>query len=478
MAWHVGLVTLVLLAMALGARAGVVRLVLAGGMLSDGDEQVYGRFVNWSGGAAAARICLITGASDDPQGSAVAYTQVLRLYGVVPDPWFVPITQDWRGNASNPAIVARLSTCTGYLWGGGDQSRLIVAFFLGEGAKRTASPALAAIHAQMRSGKPMLGSSAGTASQTALAMLTGGESWEGLAYGPHPYIDPDHDNYLSYDPQGGLGAMPFFFLDTHFSERGRQGRFIRLVSATSPAPPPGCPAESASPLALGHDEDTATAVQYDPSDPYSPLQVEILGASGVHVFAVPRGAGSKRKGAWSIDNVYNSYLTTGDVAVIVPPRPGACVGLVNVTVAKWKTPLAGREAHSSPLHSNDIFSWCDSDPCDNGMRGRKPKGSAPLKASTTEARDVQGRTHPREYTNIAMDLFDCTVAATDGLTYQDDPTFQVRFTKGLLPGGTGAGWVHALDGKPVARALGFEGISPDGRDLTTYLGLNVAIGAY
>lgn len=36
-------------------------------------------------------------------------------------------------------------------------------------------------------------------------------------------------DYLSYDEKGGLGIMPAgWVLDTHFSERGREGRLIRF----------------------------------------------------------------------------------------------------------------------------------------------------------------------------------------------------------------------------------------------------------
>lgn len=62
-------------------------------------------------------------------------------------------------------------------------------------------------------------------------MITSGSSWNALTYGafsggPKP-LNPD---YLTYDEKGGLGLLTGWVTDTHFSERGREGRLIRLVS--------------------------------------------------------------------------------------------------------------------------------------------------------------------------------------------------------------------------------------------------------
>lgn len=59
-------------------------------------------------------------------------------------------------------------------------------------------------------------------------MITGGVSWNALAYGsysggPKPLYPDD----LSYDEYGGLGLLPLWLPDTHFSQRGREGRLIR-----------------------------------------------------------------------------------------------------------------------------------------------------------------------------------------------------------------------------------------------------------
>lgn len=62
-------------------------------------------------------------------------------------------------------------------------------------------------------------------------MITGGTSWNALTNGAHSGgPSPDYPSGdLTYDEHGALGIFPRWVLDTHFSERGREGRLIRLV---------------------------------------------------------------------------------------------------------------------------------------------------------------------------------------------------------------------------------------------------------
>ncbi len=63
-------------------------------------------------------------------------------------------------------------------------------------------------------------------------MITGGSSYSGLTYGAYGGgpTNPDNPGTLSYDEHGALGFLPGWIIDTHFSERGREGRLIRFVS--------------------------------------------------------------------------------------------------------------------------------------------------------------------------------------------------------------------------------------------------------
>ena len=59
-------------------------------------------------------------------------------------------------------------------------------------------------------------------------MVTGGESYYGLKYETQPHYDIE-GHLVSYD-MGGLGLFSLnMYLDTHFGNRGRQGRLIGLI---------------------------------------------------------------------------------------------------------------------------------------------------------------------------------------------------------------------------------------------------------
>ena len=138
---------------------------------------------------------------------------------------------------------------------------------------------------------------------------------------------PQHTNRLilprRYDPEGGIGLFPHP-LDTHHAERGRQGRFIRLLSDTARLP-------NGSSVGIAVDQNTSAI--YTPA---SPIVIVSGGASGAGVWrydvSAARAAPSSK--GWSVQNVFVSYATHGDSLNI---RTG------DVQPAAWKTPLAGRE---------------------------------------------------------------------------------------------------------------------------------------
>lgn len=125
------------------------------------------------------------------------------------------------------------------------------------------------------------GTSAGTAVMTAQPMITNGSSRSALTEGAVAADEPPafgcdrddscpsgiHQDSLTYQSAGGLGLFPYGLLDTHFSERGRQARLMRLAAATE------------TPLAVGVDETTALMVDLK-SD-----QFEVIGERGVFFIA-------------------------------------------------------------------------------------------------------------------------------------------------------------------------------------------------
>nr|Q8KQN8.1 RecName: Full=Cyanophycinase; AltName: Full=Extracellular CGPase; Short=CPHEpa; AltName: Full=Extracellular cyanophycinase; Flags: Precursor [Pseudomonas anguilliseptica]AAL40891.1 extracellular cyanophycinase [Pseudomonas anguilliseptica] len=355
-------------------------LILVGGGLKDDNTAIYQRLIQLAGGNGQARIGVITAASipesDDPDaGTADAanskangefYAQLLETYGAADAQW-IPIDLDQISNNSNPQVVAQINSMTGFFFGGGDQSRLTQTL---QTATRADSPALAAIRARHNAGAVLAGTSAGTAIMVQGPMVTGGESYDGLRYGV--YTTPSGDD-LSYDMQGGFGFFNYGLLDTHFSERGRQGRIVRLADHTQ------------VPFAFGVDENTALLVQNNAT--LGQVEMEVIGENGVFIFDLrnkERGTGS----TYALYDVLGSYLTAGDR---YRPVTGQFV------IASGKTSLRGRERYSAAMTvTTDIFS----SPNNSGANGRRK---------------------PREFVKVSADLFDSRVTSTLGRTYETNP---------------------------------------------------------
>lgn len=380
-------VLLIALLPGLGQAAGA--LLLVGGGLKDDNAAIYQRFIQLAGGTGQAKIGVITAASipesqDPDAGTADAansrangeyYANLLRTtYGAANAQW-IPIDLDNIANSSNPTVVSQINGMTGFFFGGGDQSRLTQVL---QTSSRADTPALAAIRSRYAAGAVLAGTSAGTAIMVDGPMVTGGESYEALRYGP--YTTPSGDD-LAYDPQGGFGFFNYGLLDTHFSERGRQGRIVRLADYTN------------VPFAFGVDENTGLLVQNNAS--LGQVEMEVVGAGGVFVFDLRNselGSGS----TWALYDVLASYLTSGDK---YRPQTGQFV------IASAKTSLRGREQYSMAMTATgDIFS--------------SPNNSG-----------ADGRRKPREFVKVSADLFNSRSTSTLGRTYETNPRYRVDLIK-------------------------------------------------
>ncbi len=380
-------------------------LVLVGGHLEDTNADIYHAIIDRAGGPGVARIGIITAASipesEDPDAGTSAasnsrangeyYANLFIQYGAADAQW-IPIDLDHISNNADPAVISQINSMTGFFFGGGDQTRLITCLM---NSNRSDSPALAAIRASYANGEVVSGTSAGTAIMAAAPMITGGESYDALRYGS--YTTPGGDD-LSYDPAGGFGFFAYGLLDTHFSERGRQGRLVRLA------------ADRNKTMAYGVDENTALVV--DNADTSS-VQMQVIGQNGVFIFDL--GAASVGSGSyWSISGVKATYLTVGDRY-----NPLA----KTASIDSRKTSLAGREYYDYALSpTRDIFS----SPNNSGANGRR---------------------NPREFVRVSTDLFDSYYStSTYGLTYERNPRFEVVLTKSSTVGSQGyQGYINGVN---------------------------------
>ncbi len=401
------------------------------------------------------RIAIVTAASSDPD-AAQYYKELFESksndrYRIETE--WVPITMDTRENNKDPKVIQMLDRVNILFFSGGDQSVLLQCFTMVDDVRRELvdSPFLSRLkHLYRNSQVLVVGTSAGSAVMATKrsTMITGGESWQAVVHGAFEEGKTSIRNALTYNPYGGFGMFTLGLIDTHFSERGRQGRIVRLADHVK------------SPLAFGVDENSAIYVEsVMTSDQIETAQLHIFG--GVHLFNLTQGMQSplrdrkfqskhesmirKQYGSrnnrkkdddyWRIFNVKNAYFTSGDrVTITMNHRTGA--SLRHVQFASWKSSLWGREEPRAPYESKDIFSSPSDDDDD----------------------EKDKRKLPREYVAVAQDLVMTKLGnVTLSTTFENDPT-------------TYAVMMNRIDYGPLKTIAmqGFYKNMPNGQSYTSY----------
>jgi len=233
-----------------GPAVGAGRLVIVGGALDADNAEVYEAIVDGRDGDGP--LCVLPTASGVPESSMASAVATLRSY--VGDAAAVGIflTEDSAGAAADPDVVRGIEGCSGYFFTGGDQSRVIDTFL----PAGDTTPAFRALARRWREGAVVSGSSAGAAMMSAV-MIASGSSGGAVRHG---VVSREEDDGVWI--RRGLGLFDRAILDQHFLARGRVGRLIVAVLATSSLP-----------IGLGIDENTALVVDGDAA--------RVVGASGV-----------------------------------------------------------------------------------------------------------------------------------------------------------------------------------------------------
>jgi cyanophycinase len=166
---------------------------------------------------------------------------------------------------------------------GGDQSLTIQSLQLPSGEFSKLGKLLLA---KINQGTPLAGSSAGTAVQSGhssgkIPMITGGRSgpaWRlgalsdqadsPLCYFHQRCTAKAAAGQLTYKADGGLGSFSLGVVDTHFRERNREGRLLRLLLDTNTA------------FGFGVDEATVLRAQFDSENS---ARLSVAGAGGVWI---------------------------------------------------------------------------------------------------------------------------------------------------------------------------------------------------
>ncbi len=265
--------------MSLQRPAGAQSLVVIGGRLED--PAILDRIIELGGGPGKARIGILTTGSSTPEENGRFYVDAFAARGGTAT--WLPLDRPSSRRANDPALAAQASECNVFFLGGGDQRRYTKALLRRDGQD---TALLAAMRRAFEKGGVVAGTSAGAAVLVGAPMVTAGESYDALA----------RPRRLTARVRGGLGFFRFGLIDTHFGERGRQGRLIRLG------------ARHRQSLAFGVDEDTALVVTGALG---ARPAMEVVGRRGVSVFDLSRAKWSRR-GPWRIDNVRSHYLLSGD----------------------------------------------------------------------------------------------------------------------------------------------------------------------
>lgn len=205
-------------------------------------------------------------------------------------------------------------------------------------------------------------------------MISGGASYEGLRDGTETYwhtvAPPDESVLAAYGP-GGIGLFTFGLLDTHFSNRGRHGRFVRLLMDTSSLP-------LGFNRGFGMDENTALVVTGDWSNRIGTA----IGERGVLVFDASLAYLDDTN---NILGVSCSRLSDGDVISL---------STLEISPASFKVRMEFEDNGSEPLTSDDIF-----------------------------------REGAFEFDKITRSLLESNSTSTYGKTLQRNPQFKVSVSK-------------------------------------------------
>ncbi len=195
------------------------------------------------------------------------------------------VTQQRRACMDADALAALPQRVQGVFFTGGDQWKLRNAFF---DTQDRPNAWLIALRTAVANGHVVIGgTSAGSAVQSGGPMLSNGTVEHALLHGavasPPPSAGCARANHciggldedaFTYWPAGGLGLAPEFIVDTHFSERARELRLLRLL------------ADTGTRFGVGVDETSALHLRWHDD---GVIEMRSLGASGGWVFDAASG---------------------------------------------------------------------------------------------------------------------------------------------------------------------------------------------
>jgi cyanophycinase len=390
---------------------------------------IFNRIIQLASGAK--KIGVLTTASDNTsaQSNGTYYVDTFRYLGAGAGTAWIPVTIAANGRCAvsnaDPALVAQINAMDGFFFGGGDQSRILACFFNGSGTSRTDSPIMVALRNRFQAGAVVAGTSAGTAVQGRSPMLTGGESYYGLRYGVYTSVgtststptkannDPSvttttYADRLAYEAAGGLGFFTEGVIDSHFSERGRQGRVVRLASSKLVN------------QGFGVDENTALVVENQGTN--SAL-FSVVGQSGVFIFNLTQASSSVAGPGSSSPCSTASGFKLCYVRVHYA-TPGDTFAPATRTFSTTKSAIVGSGSLTTRPFPEDIFSSPDNS-------------------------NSSGRINPRQFATYAGSLFRSSATTANELTFEGLGATRVKVCMEKSSAAGAAGYVSTANSTVV-----------------------------
>ena len=219
-----------------------------------------------------------------------------------------------------------VDSADGFFVNGGDQSLTLRSLQLQPGVF---TPLAQRLLDRVAAGIPLGGSSAGTAVQPgnragSIPMISGGQSAHALRHGAMQVeantvlcavngncsMHGDADQ-LTYRAEGGLRVFSIGVADTHFHEREREGRLLRLLLDTK------------SRFGFGVDEATVLKADIDQNDN---AVLQVMGHGGVWIVDTDGATTSNYSKQWTASGFRATRLLAGDSARLIG-------GVLTVTLA-------------------------------------------------------------------------------------------------------------------------------------------------
>ncbi|MFY0665828.1 MAG: cyanophycinase [Natronospirillum sp.] len=276
-------------------------------------------------------------------------------------------------DACENGLAEMIASADGIFINGGDQVRTFEALVTFNEGSREESAELTQILERHAAGELVVGgTSAGAAVQAGGRLNDAAEINPMVTAGsPHGILKSGY-NANSAELTGGMGIFDFGVADTHFSERARETRLIRLVEHGDVR------------FGFGVDETTALNVRHEKNE--NDEERVVMTVSG-------------RSGVYIVD--YKTATTIADA------------------------PFEARGVTTHYLNAGDSFVWYPATETYviHVDEGRTVKTVASSPSASTTSDDILYQT---EYLDMATALFVNGGAVARGTSYEDDPEYQVE----------------------------------------------------